>query len=282
VSVASPLGGRFTGAARNVAGTWNRVGEQTQFYGRTLLGIQQVFLHYKAELVRTFAQMSLGIGALALIGGTIVVTAFLLSQVGSLIAIQIYGSLANIGVEALTGFGSAYISTRFSTPIVTGVALAATIGASTTAQLGAQRINEEIDALESISVNTIAYLCSTRVVAGIALAVPLGAVALLSSYAATQIGVTLLYGQSVGVYDHYFETFLNPLDVMFALLQTLVMGLLVMLIHTYYGYNASGGPAGVGEAVGRAVRASLVSATAVNLAIAMALYGQSGGFNLSG
>ena len=31
-----------------------------------------------------------------------------------------------------------------------------------------------------------------------------------------------------------------------------------MLIHTYYGYTASGGPAGVGEAVGRAVRSSLI------------------------
>ena len=33
-----------------------------------------------------------------------------------------------------------------------------------------------------------------------------------------------------------------------------------MLVHTYYGYTATGGPAGVGEAVGRAVRASLVAA----------------------
>ncbi len=36
------------------------------------------------------------------------------------------------------------------------------------------------------------------------------------------------------------------------------MAIVVMLVHTYYGFTASGGPAGVGEAVGRAVRASLV------------------------
>ena len=32
-----------------------------------------------------------------------------------------------------------------------------------------------------------------------------------------------------------------------------------MLIHTYYGLNATGGPAGVGEAVGRAIRTSLIA-----------------------
>jgi ABC-type transporter Mla maintaining outer membrane lipid asymmetry permease subunit MlaE len=36
------------------------------------------------------------------------------------------------------------------------------------------------------------------------------------------------------------------------------MSVAVMLIHTYYGYNASGGPVGVGIAVGQAVRASLI------------------------
>jgi phospholipid/cholesterol/gamma-HCH transport system permease protein len=55
-----------------------------------------------------------------------------------------------------------------------------------------------------------------------------------------------------------------------------------MLVHTYYGFNATGGPAGVGEAVGRAVRTSLVSAVFVTLFVSLAIYGQSGNFHLSG
>jgi phospholipid/cholesterol/gamma-HCH transport system permease protein len=55
----------------------------------------------------------------------------------------------------------------------------------------------------------------------------------------------------------------------------------VMLVHTYYGYTASGGPAGVGEAVGRAVRASLVSTIFVLLLVSLAVYGQSGNFHLA-
>jgi phospholipid/cholesterol/gamma-HCH transport system permease protein len=58
--------------------------------------------------------------------------------------------------------------------------------------------------------------------------------------------------------------------------------LAVMVIHTYYGFTALGGPAGVGEAVGRAVRASLIVVVFVTLVISLSVYGQSGNFNLSG
>ncbi len=55
-----------------------------------------------------------------------------------------------------------------------------------------------------------------------------------------------------------------------------------MLVHTYYGFTARGGPAGVGEAVGRAVRTSLIVAAFVLVMISLAVYGQSGNFNLAG
>jgi len=55
-----------------------------------------------------------------------------------------------------------------------------------------------------------------------------------------------------------------------------------MLIHTYYGLNAFGGPAGVGKAVGRATRASLLASSFVIMFVTMALYGQTGDFNLAG
>ena len=54
-----------------------------------------------------------------------------------------------------------------------------------------------------------------------------------------------------------------------------------MLNHCYYGYFASGGPVGVGEAVGRAMRASLVAMALVVLFVALALYGVDPNFNLT-
>jgi phospholipid/cholesterol/gamma-HCH transport system permease protein len=144
------------------------------------------------------------------------------------------------------------------------------------------RISEEIDALEVMGIRSVAYLASTRVVAGVIVVIPLYCVAVLMAFIATRTGTTLVYGQSTGVYDHYFNTFLNPMDVIYSFLQAISMAVVVMLVHTYYGFNATGGPAGVGEAVGRAVRTSLIAAVFVTLFVSLALYGQSGGLNLSG
>ncbi|CAJ1499230.1 MlaE family ABC transporter permease [[Mycobacterium] burgundiense] len=259
-----------------------RLGDQAQFYGRTFRSVGDAVIHYKGEVVRLIAQMSLGVGALAVVGGTIVIVAFLTLSTGALIAVQGYNQFADIGVEALTGFASAYLNVRLIAPLTAGVALAATIGAGATAQLGAMRINEEIDALEVMGIRSLTYLASTRLLAGVVVVIPLYCVAMLMSFLAARFGTTFIYGQSTGVYDHYFNTFLQPTDVIWSFFQAVVMAIVIMIVHTYYGYTAAGGPAGVGEAVGRAVRTSLISAVFVTVFVSLAIYGQSGNFNLSG
>jgi phospholipid/cholesterol/gamma-HCH transport system permease protein len=224
--------------------------------------------------------MSLGTGALVLIGGTVSVVGFLMLAAGALVGEEGYSTLQGIGVEALAGFVSAFVNVRLVAPSIAGVALAATIGAGATAQIGAMRINEEIDALEVIGVRSVAYLASSRVIAGVFVVIPLFCVALIMSVLATR-GVVAIYGQSGGVYKHYFETFLNPADIGSSLIIVLISATAIMLVHTYYGYTASGGPAGVGEAVGRAVRTSLVAIVIVNLFLSLAIYGPHGNFHLS-
>ena len=284
MSTATPstLFPRLRRTAHGWADGWNRVGTQTQFYGQTIKGVGVAFVHYQTELVRLVAQMSLGVGALAVIGGTIVIVGFLTLSAGSLIAVQGYNQLQQVGVEALGGFISAFVNVRIVSPLVAGIGLAATIGAGATAQLGAMRISEEIDALEVMGVRSVAYLASARLIAGVIVVIPLYCVAVLMAFLATRFGTTYVYGQSTGVYDHYFYTFLNPVDLLWSFLQALSMAVVVMLVHTYYGFNATGGPAGVGEAVGRAVRTSLIAAVLVTLFVSLAIYGQSGSFHLSG
>ena len=68
--------------------------------------------------------------------------------------------------------------------------------------------------------------------------------------------MTQFFGQSPGTYDHYFNQFLPPGDVLWSFGKVLVFAVVVILIHCYHGYTACGGPAGVGVAVGRAVRTS--------------------------
>jgi phospholipid/cholesterol/gamma-HCH transport system permease protein len=285
LSASAVAAARFPRLSRITRGWVNeatRVGEQTQFYGRTLGSIADAVVHYKFEILRLIAQMGLGSGALAIIGGTVVVVGFLTMMTGALVAVQGYNQLAATSVEALTGFASAFFNVRMIAPLTTAIALAATIGAGATAQLGAMRINEEIDALEVMGIRSVAYLAATRVVAGVIVVVPLYCIAMLMSFLAARFGTTFIYGQSTGVYDHYFNTFLIPIDLIWSFLQAVGLAVVIMLVHTYYGYTATGGPAGVGEAVGRAVRASLVVSSVVILFASLAIYGRTGNFNMSG
>jgi phospholipid/cholesterol/gamma-HCH transport system permease protein len=264
-----------------VAG-WMRIGAQTRFYAKTLGAIPDAVINYRTELLRLIAQMGLGSGALAVVGGTVAIVGFLTMTTGALVAVQGYNQLGSVGVEALTGFASAFFNVRLIVPGTTSVALAATIGAGATAQIGAMRINEEVDALEVIGIRSVTYLASTRVLAGVVVVIPLYCVAVMMAFLAARFGTTAIYGQGSGVYDHYFNTFLNPTDLIWSFFQCVAMTVVIMLVHTYYGYTASGGPAGVGEAVGRAVRTSMVIAAVEIAMISLAVYGQSGNFNLAG
>jgi len=285
MSAASVVAARYPRITRTVRGWVSegvRIGEQTQFYGQTIAAIGDAMFRYKTETLRLIAQMGLGTGALALIGGSTAVVGFLTMMTGALVAVQGYNLLASTSTEALTGFASAFFNVRLISPLTAAIALAATIGAGATAQLGAMRINEEIDALEVMGIRSVAYLASTRVLAGVIVVIPLYCVAMLMSFVAARFGTTFIYGQSEGVYDHYFNTFLVPTDLLWSFLQAIVMSIAVMLVHTYYGYNASGGPVGVGIAVGQAVRTSLIVVVVITLFISLAVYGASGNFNLSG
>ncbi len=281
-SAPSTPSGRLRSVADDFATGWNRIGGQARFYAETLAAIPDAVVHYRTEFLRLIAQMGLGSGALAVVGGTVAIVGFLTMTTGALVAVQGYNQLASVGFEALTGFASAFFNVRLIVPGTTSVALSATIGAAATAQLGAMRINEEIDALEVIGIRTVSYLAATRVLAGVIVVIPLYCVAVMMAFLAARFGTTVIYGQGSGVYDHYFGTFLNPTDLIWSFFQCVAMTVVIMLVHTYYGFTASGGPAGVGEAVGRAVRTSMVVASVEIVMISLAVYGESGNFNLAG
>jgi phospholipid/cholesterol/gamma-HCH transport system permease protein len=237
--------------------------------------------HYPKEIIRLIAEVGMGAGAMAVVGGTVAIVGFVTLSAGSLIAIQGFASLGNIGVEAFTGFLAALVNVRLTAPVVTGQSIAATVGAGATAELGAMRISEEIDALEVMGIKSISYLVSTRLVAASVVIIPLYAMSLIMAFLAAQLTTTVLYGQSSGTYLHYFHTFLRAEDVFWSFVVVIVISVFVMINHCYFGYNASGGPVGVGEAVGKSMRASLVLIQFVVLFASLALYGTDPNFNLT-
>ena len=267
---------------RRPSGFFGRIGDHTLFYGKAIAGVPHAIVRYRSEIIRLIAEISMGAGTLAMIGGTVAIVGFLTLAAGGTLAVQGYSSLGNIGIEALTGFLAAFINVRISAPVVAGIGLAATFGAGVTAQLGAMRINEEIDALESMGIRPIEYLVSTRLVAGMIAITPLYSIAVILSFLASTFVTVVLFGQSAGLYDHYFDTFLNPIDLLWSFLQAVLMAISVLLIHTFFGYFATGGPSGVGVAVGNAVRTSLIVVVSVTLIVSLAIYGSNGNFNLAG
>jgi phospholipid/cholesterol/gamma-HCH transport system permease protein len=272
----------FASIYQKPAGALDNLGRQMLFYIRVVKSVPRTVKNYKKEVLRLLAEVTLGSGSLAVIGGTIGVIAAMCFFTGTSVGIQGYAALDQLGTAALTGFISAYFNTREIAPLVAGIALAATVGCGFTAQLGAMRISEEVDALETMAIPSLPFLVTTRVIAGLIAVVPLYIVGLLASYFATRLVVTQINGQSPGTYDHYFNTFLPPSDVLWSFAKVLIFAIVVILIHCYYGYYASGGPAGVGVAVGLAVRTSIVAINVVDLLASMAIWGTNVTVRLAG
>ncbi len=280
--MATGVFGSVVAAPRRTLDGVDGLGRQMLFYLRVIRAVPRTIKNYRKEIMRLLAEVTLGSGSLAVIGGTVGVITAMCFFTGTEVGIQGYASLDQLGTSAFTGFVSAYFNTREIAPIVAGIALAATVGCGFTAQLGAMRISEEVDALEVMAIPSLPFLVTTRVIAGLIAVVPLYVVGLLSSYFATRLTVTQINGQSPGTYDHYFNAFLPPGDVLWSFAKVLVFAVVVILIHCYHGYYASGGPAGVGIAVGKAVRTSIVAINVVDLLASMAIWGTTTTVRLAG
>src|ERR671911_1975478 len=258
------------------------LGHELAFYLRVVMVTPKTIAHYPREILRLLAEVTLGSGALAVIGGTVGVIVGMTFFTGAQVGLSGYAALNQLGTAAFSGFVSAYFNTREIAPLVAAIGLAATVGCGFTAQLGAMRISEEVDALEVMAIPSLPFLVTTRIIGGLIAIIPLYVVGLLSSYFATRLTVTQFFGQSEGTFDHYFNQFLPPGDVLWSFGKVLVFAVVVILIHCYHGYNASGGPAGVGVAVGRAVRTSIVAINVIDLFLSMAIWGTTTSVRLAG
>jgi len=248
------------------------IGEQLTFMAKSLFDVIPAARH-GGEIARLISEITMGAGALIVGAGTAGVIFFMAFFTGTQVGLEGFKGLQLIGAEAFTGFVSAFANTREITPLIAGVTLAAQVGAGFTAELGAMRVNEEIDALETMAVRPVPYLISTRIIAALVAITPLYLISLFASYIATEFVVVKLLGLSGGTYAHYFSLFLPAIDVFYSLIKAVVFAISVALIHCYYGFTATGGPAGVGIAVGKAIRASIVVVNLLNLMMSAFMWG---------
>ncbi|WP_083734574.1 ABC transporter permease [Actinomadura sp. CNU-125] len=233
-------------------------------------------------VIRQVSDISAGVGAVVIGLGMIVVIFFMSFFTGTTVGLQAIPGLQRVGVESLAGIIASYANVREVTPIIAGVALIFQLGGSFTAELGAMRISEEIDALEVMGINSLAYLVCTRLAAALLTLVPLYLLALFASFFATRLISIYFFGISPGIYDYYFHLYLPPIDVLYSVIKVVVFTVIIVLVHCYRGYNASGGPVGVGLATGQAIRESMVTIIMANLLLSYIFWGDGGTVSLTG
>jgi len=163
------------------------------------------------------------------------------------------------GAPAYSGVFTAWCDLREITPYAFGYMMAAKVGTGIVAELGAMRISEEIDALEVMGINSMTFLCATRLLAAwivlpFLYVAGIGA-AFLASYIAV---VNQVHAVSSGGYLLLFWTYQNPPDFLYSLIKAMVMATAIVLVGCYYGYNASGGPVGVGTATAKSMVLNLI------------------------
>ena len=259
-------------AVRKAAAPFEEGIDQARFYVRCAKALPPA-LRYRGVILNLISDITIGVGAIMFGAGMFFVIFSMAFFTGTQVGLEGFQGLQQIGAEAFVGLISSFANTREITPLVAGVALAAQVGCGYTAELGAARISEEIDALEVMAVPPMVYMVATRIWAALITMIPLYLAALFSSYLATQAIVTKFFELSSGTYTHYFQLFLPATDIFYSLIKAMIFAVVVTLIHCFYGYNASGGPAGVGIATGKAIRMSIVVVVILNLFLSLLMWG---------
>lgn len=260
-------------SGRMLGNALREIGQIALFCARTIWLLPKTLRSYRKQTVATMNNMAWGNGSLIVDGGVISLMFFLGIAVGAVVAIQAYMAFDLLGFGALTGIIGSFGNVRVIAPIITGIGFAAQAGCRMTAEIGSMRISEEIDATESIGLQSIPFVVGTRLMGSMLVVLPGYLMALVVSFFTGGLVVKTFYGQPDGTYDHYFAQFLSLPDLLASVAKALIFCAVVTLIHCYYGYFASGGPAGVGAASGRAIRASLVAIVVLNFLMTVAIWG---------
>lgn len=239
--------------------------DMVRFWGRTLAAIPTTVRLYPSEVFQQAGVLIRGSAPVILV------------LIGTLAAQSAVGGHYIFDTPGLNSYAGAIYSVallRGLVQVVFGWIVAAKIGCGMVAELGAMKINEEVDALSVMGIDPRQYLAATRVAAGILVIPFLFSIGLLVEFTAGYIGS--VYGMqtvSEGGFFTYLYLFQNLKDFAIAITWAFVTGVVCILVATYYGSTATGGPVGVGEATARSMTVNLVLISTIAVVFAQIFYG---------
>jgi phospholipid/cholesterol/gamma-HCH transport system permease protein len=164
-----------------------------------------------------------------------------------------------VGSPAYAGVFAAWCDLRELVPYAFGYMMAAKVGTGIVAELGSMRISDEIDALEVMGISSMTFLCATRLLAAWLVLPFMYLAGIGAGFFASYLAVVEQIGEvSSGGYFLIFWMFQNPPDLLYSVIKAMTMATVIVLVGCYYGYNASGGPVGVGTATAKSMVLNIV------------------------
>src|SRR5829696_6890780 len=180
----------------------------------------------------------------------------------------------SVGAPANAGVFAAWCDLREVIPYAFGYMMSAKVGTGLVAEIGAMRITDEIDALEVMGISSMTFLCATRLLAALIVLPFMYVVAVGAGFFASYIAVVQQVGEvSSGGYFLIFWMFQNPPDLLYSLTKAMVMATLIVLVGTYYGYTASGGPVGVGTATAKSMVVNIIGVHLIGMVTTQIFWG---------
>jgi phospholipid/cholesterol/gamma-HCH transport system permease protein len=164
-----------------------------------------------------------------------------------------------VGSPAYAGVFAAWCDLRELVPYAFGYMMAAKVGTGIVAELGSMRISDEIDALEVMGISSMTFLCATRLLAAWMVLPFMYLAGIGAGFFASYLAVVQQIGEvSSGGYFLIFWMFQNPPDLLYSVIKAMTMATVIVLVGCYYGYNAGGGPVGVGTATAKSMVLNIV------------------------
>jgi phospholipid/cholesterol/gamma-HCH transport system permease protein len=234
------------------------MGGAVRFWKRIVFGV------YTGRVLKFFGEVLRQAGIL--VTGSVLIIMVLVFTLGLQCGIEgAYGS-RTVGSPSTAGAFTALCDLREVTPYAFGYMMAAKVGTGFVAELGSMRISDEIDALEVLGLDSLVYLCATRLL-GMWLVIPFVYIAAISfGFIGSYIAVVRQIGEvSAGGYFQIFWQFQNPVDLLYSAAKGLTMATFIVLVGCYYGYNAGGGPVGVGKATAQSMVVNIIGIHAIGM-----------------
>jgi len=125
-----------------------------------------------------------------------------------------------------------------------------------------------------IGTGLVAELCATRLLAAMMVLPFMYIAAIGAGFFASYLAVVQQIGEvSSGGFFLIFWMFQNPPDLLYSLIKAMTMAILIVIVGTYYGYTASGGPVGVGTATAKSMVVNIIGVHLIGMVTTQIFWG---------